>query len=120
MRIYAAPAVKGLLLSVLTDTEHFLSMRNWAIFCCASGNTLVIMGIQCSWCHYLISCTLIYFFIMLSAHDASYTAIRRHCLWSCIRVKTVRKLFESNSRCDLMTYVLIDAFVILALLLISS
>ena len=41
-------------------------------------------------------------------------------VWSCIRVKTVRKSFESNSRSDLMTYVLIDAFVMLALLLISS
>ena len=41
-------------------------------------------------------------------------------LWSCIRVKTVRKSFYANSRSDLMTYVLIDAFVMLALLLISS
>ena len=44
----------------------------------------------------------------------------RPIVWSCIRVKTVRKSFESNSRSDLMTYVLIDAFVMLALLLISS
>ena len=41
-------------------------------------------------------------------------------IWSCIRVKTVRKSIESNSRSDLMTNVLIDAFVMLALLLISS
>ena len=41
-------------------------------------------------------------------------------IWSCIRVKTVRKTFDANSRSNLMTYVLIDAFVMLALLLISS
>ena len=49
-----------------------------------------------------------------------YGAVFGSKLWSCIRVKTVRKSFDANSRSDLMTYVLIDAFLMLALLLISS
>ena len=53
-------------------------------------------------------------------HYQCFNHISSQFLWSCIRVKTVRKSFDANSRSDLMTYVLIDAFVMLALLLISS